>query len=528
MADYMARLSAAARTAVTRGDWQTVTTCVGTILERDNASAEGHFLRGLVEKAAGRDEEACEAFARAIQLDPERYDAAIELAYQYSSKRQNAAAAALLTDFESKLTNSPLYLNMAGSVYTQVGMPEHALRLYKKANELQPGVDLFQANLATSLMYLGRVDEATAIYKRLLERFPTHQRNHLTLASLQKATDRSHIDQMKDVLRKTQLPPEKNIFLYYAIGRELEDLEEWDEAFEYFKKAGDAVMTVANYDIEKDLCLIDTIMEVCNADWVLDESTDAPVDPSWKTPIFIVGLPRTGTTLTDRILASHSQVQSAGETHFMQMVLRRESGVESEEKITPEMIVAAAKLSMQTIGQGYMDMLAYRLGEEPYFIDKLPFNILYLGFITKAFPTAKIVIMKRNPMDSCFAMYKQVFTWAYKFSYSLENLGRFYVAYDGLLKHWQRVVGHRLIEIEYEALVADQDGETRKLLENLGLGFEEACLRFHEIDSATMTASSVQVRRKIHSHSVGRWKHYEEQLRPLRDYLENAGIQLRK
>jgi Tfp pilus assembly protein PilF len=524
MADSMARLSTAARTAVTRGDWQTVTACVDAILERDDASPEGHFLRGLVEKEAGREDEACEAFSRAIRLDPRRYDAAIELAYQYSSKRQNAAAAALVAEYEDKLSNSPLYLNMAGSVYSQVGMPEHAWPLYKRANELQPGVDLFQANLAICSMYLGKIDEATDMFKRLLERFPAHQQNHLTLANLQKATDRSHIDQMKDILRRTKLPPERNIFLYYAIGKELEDLEEWDEAFEFFKKAGDAVMSVADYHIEKDLRLIDTIIEVCNADWVLDETGDASVDPAWKTPIFIVGLPRTGTTLTDRILASHSQVQSAGETQFMQMVLRRESGVESEEKMTPEMIVAAAKLPTQTIGQGYMDMLGYRLGEEPYFVDKLPFNVLYLGFIAKAFPAARIVVMRRSPMDSCFAMYKQVFTWAYKFSYSLEGLGRFFVAYVRLLDHWRQVLGDRLIEIEYEALVSDQEGETRKLLEKLGLGFEDTCLNFHEIDSATMTASSVQVRRKIHSHSVNRWKHYEKQLQPLREYLEGAGI----
>lgn len=524
MDEQLNRLSALARTAVPRRDWATVDACAREILAMDDASPEGYFLAGLVAKAGDRPDEACDAFSKTLALDEGRYDAAIELAYQYSAARRNADAARLVAAHEERLVNSPLYLNMAGTVYSQVGMPEHALPLYSKACELQPEVDLFQANLAACSMYLGKIDEARAIFKRLLERFPTHQRNHLTLASLQRATDRTHIDQMKEVLRTTNLAPDKNIFLYYAIGRELEDLGEWDEAFEYFKKAGDAVVSVADYDIESDLRLIDTIIEVCDADWVLDGSTDATADLAWKSPIFIVGLPRTGTTLTDRILASHSQVQSAGETQFMQMVLRRESGIESEEKMTPEMIAAAAMLPMQTIGQGYMDMLSYRLGEEPFFVDKLPFNILYLGFIAKVFPTARIVCMRRNPMDSCFAMYKQVFTWAYKFSYSLEGLGRFYAAYASLLDHWQRILGDRLIEVEYEALVTDQEGQTRRLLERLGLGFEEACLNFHEIESATMTASSVQVRRKIHSHSVNRWKNYEKQLQPLREYLESAGI----
>ena len=171
-----------------------------------------------------------------------------------------------------------------------------------------------------------------------------------------------------------------------------------------------------------------------------------------------------------------------------------------------------------------MNMLDYRLGAEARFVDKLPFNVLYLGFIAKAFPDASIVLVERNPMDCCFAMYKQVFTWAYKFSYSLEGLASFYVAYHRLLAHWRRVLADRLMEIEYESLVTDQEGQTRALLEQLGLPFEEACLDFDKNRSATATASSVQVREKIHARSVGRWKNYERHLQPLKESLERAGI----
>lgn len=524
MNDYLRQVSAAARQAAYKRNWATVDLCAKDILKHDNASPEGHFLSGLVHKASNRPDAACTAFATALELDAERHDAAIELAYQFSAARRNGEAAALVQQYEEKLANSPLYLNMAGTVYNQVGMSEKAWPLFKKANELQPGVDLFQANLATSSMFLGKIDEAKQLFEELLRRFPNHQRNHLTYARLEKATDKTHIEQMKEVLRSTNLPADKNIFLYYALGKELEDLQEWDEAFEYFKMAGDAVTSVANYDIDTDIRLINRIIEVCNEDWLQDGNVTAPGDDWQKVPVFIVGLPRTGTTLTDRIIASHSQVQSVGETQFMQMVLRRESGIESEEKMTPEMIEACAKLDARVIGDGYMQMLSYRLGDEPLFVDKLPFNILYLGFIAKAFPEARIVRLKRNPMDSCFAMYKQVFTWAYKFSYTLEGLGRFYVAYDRLLDHWQSLLGDRVIDVEYEALVADQDGQTRILLERLGLDFEEACLSFDKNKTPSATASSIQVREKIHTRSVNRWKNYEEQLKPLRECLENAGI----
>lgn len=524
MNDYLLQVSAAARGAASRKEWATVGACAIEILKHDSANPEGYFLSGLVEKASNRRDRAVEAFAKVIELDEERYDAAIELANQYSAARRNGDAAAIVASYEHKLEKSPLYLNMAGTIYSQVGMTERSWPLFARANELQPGVDRIESNLGTCCVVLGKIEEAKRIYERLLERNPRHQQFHYKLALLEKASDTEHIDRMKEVLRDTNLAPDQNVFLYYGIGKELEDLEQWDEAFEYFKMAGDAVTSVANYDVDADLRLVDKMIGVCTTDWLQDSPPKVVTEPGSKQPIFIVGLPRTGTTLTDRIVSSHSQVQSVGETQFMQMVLRRESRIESDEKMTPEMVDAAAKLNIDQIGNGYLNMLSYRLGEEPMFVDKLPFNILYLGFIAKAFPNAKIICLKRNPMDSCFAMYKQLFTWAYKFSYFLEGLGRFYVAYDRLLNHWRETLGKRLIEVEYETLVSDQENQTRTLLERLGLDFEAACLNFEKSKSATTTASFVQVREKIHTRSVNRWKNYERQLQPLRERLENAGI----
>ncbi len=331
---------------------------------------------------------------------------------------------------------------------------------------------------------------------------------------------------MKAILSGTDDPPERNIPLYFAIAKELEDLEQWDEAFDYYRMAGDAVTQVAGYDVDKDIALIDKVIETCDASWFTGGEQDTRLDDSGKTPIFIVGLPRTGTTLTERIIASHSQAESLGETLFLQMVLRRDSGVASVENMNPEMIEAVARRDMGAIAKGYVDAVRYRLGDAPYFIEKLPFNFLYLGFIARAWPEARIVHLVRNPMDSCFSMYKQVFTWAYKFSYSLDSLGQYYVAHDRLARHWHDVLGDRLIEVKYEDLVADQQGQTRRLLERLGLDFEEACLQFDRNTTPSATASSVQVREKVHSGSVLRWKRFERQLQPLKDHLESAGIQV--
>jgi len=249
-------------------DWATVEACAKEILRQDKTSAEGYFLTGVVERVSRRTVMAIQAFEKALALDADRYDAAIELANQYSVARRNGEAATLIARYEEKLGNSPMYLDLAGTVYTEIGLSQKAWPLYKKANALQPGIDLFQANLATCGVYLGKIEEARVIYQALLKRFPGHRRNHYQLSRMGKARDAVHVEQMKQILRTNDDPPSKNIFMYYAIAKELEDLEQWEESFEYYKKAGDAVTTVANYDVVEDIKLIDKIIEVCNAEWL--------------------------------------------------------------------------------------------------------------------------------------------------------------------------------------------------------------------------------------------------------------------
>ncbi len=203
------QLSSAARRAVQAQDWRTVQACAAEILRRDAGSAEGHFLAGLAEKAAQRSAAAIEAFVRALAIDPGRYDAAIELADEYARSFRHAEARGLLEQHEARLGNSPRYLNLAGLTWSMLGLHERAWPLYHRANELQPGIPVFEANLAACSVYLGKVDEARALYLKLLERNPTHQRNHYHLSRLARARDATHLEQMKAVLQATRLPPRR-------------------------------------------------------------------------------------------------------------------------------------------------------------------------------------------------------------------------------------------------------------------------------------------------------------------------------
>jgi len=519
----ISRMSVVARQAAQRRDWATVGACANEILKQDESSPEGCFLSGLVEKAAGRARNASALFARTIGLDARRYDAAIELASQYLLLLRHRDALDLLQRYETHLGNSPLYLDMAASTYSRLGLHARAWPLYQKANQLQPEIELFQANLAACAVYLGKIDQAKLIYRHLLQLHPEHQKNHFELSRLERAKDAAHVEQMQAILSTGKKPPEKNIFLYYAIGKELEDLGRWQEAFDYYKLAGDTITRMAKYDVGADIALIDKIIEVCNGDWLAAAKAGIETGKQQKTPIFIVGLPRTGTTLTERIVASHSQVESADESFFLPIALQRISGVEDHKNMSPAIIEAAAKKDIRLIADAYLDAVDYRLGGKPLFIDKLPENFLYLGFIAKAFPAAHMIHLRRNPMDACFAMYKQSF---FKYAYTLENVGRYYVAYERLLRHWREVLKDRLIEVEYESLVADPEAQTRILLDKLGLEFEQACLDFDKNQSPSATASAVQVREKAHTRSVGRWKNFAVQLQGLKDYLEQAGIAL--
>lgn len=526
-------LSQQARAAVQSGNWRAVQSCATALVQKDPANPEGHFLAGLVARAASQPEAAASAFERALTADPGRYDAAVELAEAWRMLGRPAKALRLLDAQVGRLGNSPKYLDLAGTVYSQLGLHARAAPLFEAACRLQPGVERLQASLAECLVTLGRLGEAETLYRELLGRFPRHQRYHYQLANLRRARDDEHLEQMRSALEASGGPPARNIFLYYAIGKELEDLERWDEAFEHYRKGGDAAKGVSGYRVEPDLALIDAIIATCDRAWlgaaVLEPvAASGPVTPAIgpreSTPVFITGLPRTGTTLAERILASHSQVESAGESFYLPLALHQLAGRQLEMVPKPATIMAAARRPGGELAERYLAAVSGRLEGKALFIEKLPENFLYLGFIARAFPDARLVYLRRHPMDACFALYKQSY---FRFAYTLDDLARYYLAHDRLLRHWREVLGERLVELGYEDLVSDPEPQVRRWFGRLGLEFEPACLEFDRRGGAVATASAAQVREPIHTRSVGRWRKFERQLQPLRERLEAGGILVR-
>ena len=276
------------------------------------------------------------------------------------------------------------------------------------------------------------------------------------------------------------------------------------------------------YDVATDLGIIDRIREVYTAD-----RFDGHIEGfDNAAAIFVIGMPRTGTTLVERILGSHPDVCAAGELNEFGLELTRQvSALAAGRTLSRQDFVdLSTRVDFRALGQRYLERVRPYRDSRPVFIDKLPFNYLYAGLIHLALPRAKIVSVRRDPLDTCYAVYKQLFKDAYPFSYDLAELGRYYVAYDRLMRHWDTVMPGVVLTVHYEAVVADVRGQARRLLQHCGLGWDERCVRFHENAQASTTASALQVRQPLYDTSIGRWRRYAEQLEPLRLQLEAAGV----
>ena len=240
-----------------------------------------------------------------------------------------------------------------------------------------------------------------------------------------------------------------------------------------------------------------------------------------------MGTLRTGTTLVERILSSHPHVHSAGELQNFGLALKHASGVRTPLLFDVETIARSGHLHWEQLGEHYVSSTRPMTDCKPRFIDKLPHNFLYLGFIANALPNARIVCLRRNPLDTCLGNFREVFTPGSEFhNYSLDlmDAGRYYILFDRLMAHWKRIFPGRILELRYETLVETQEASTRQLLKHCDLPWNDACLRFENNESPATTASAVQVREPIHRKAIGRWKNYAAQLAPLRDLLASAGI----
>jgi tetratricopeptide (TPR) repeat protein len=400
-------------------------------------------------------------------------------------------------------------------------VPEAAYPLCRKSVARDPQNIAAQRRLALTCRLLGKFDEAVQA-ANIAIRADIHDYEMIGLRSVVRSAtpERNNIKQLRALLAagcRNELGAAR---VAYALAKECEELGRFDKAFGYLEAGAKFKRKTFNYDIATDLATFDILQKVFKAEAL------ATAGPGFDTeePIFILGLPRTGSTLVERIISSHSEVFAAGElNHFSTAMMGevRKLGTIADQQ---DLVRKSLQADMCAIGKTYLELTRPATGHTRHFIDKLPLNFVSLGVIGQALPKAKIIHVRRTPLDACYAIYKFLFNQAYPWSYNLAEIAQYYVAYRKLLNHWRQVLPGRMIEVAYEDVVEDLETEAKRLIAELGLEWEPGCLDFHENKAAAMTGSAAQVRRKIYSSSVGRWRDYENQLQPLADALVSTGI----
>jgi len=400
-----------------------------------------------------------------------------------------------------------------------LGANERANRLYRRAAEIAPREPRFAYNLACSERSLGRLAEAEDACNRAIASDPDHYPSYLLRSELraQSPTD-NHVEAMRQALARRPEEYRARLFLGYALGKELDDLERFDDAFSCFALAARARREQLDYDVVTDERKLQRIADVYDRTH-LARSAAADAHGDSALFVFIVGLPRSGTTLVERILTGLPGVRSNGETdNFSRALLGAATG-------DGDVFARAVRADPAAVAREY-SRLALSGPPAVRVVEKLPLNYLYLGAIHRALPAATILLVRRSPLDSCFAMFRTLFAAGYPFSYDLEELGRYYAAYERLIEHWRGLLGARLREIRYEELVRDPQTVGAAIAAGCGIGWDDAAVDIERNASASWTASAAQVRRPIYATSTGRWRHYRAHLERLITTLRVRGIAL--
>lgn len=513
------RLYRQAQEALQAGRFEEARETTERLLKDSPQFADGWFQLSLIYQQLGRFADSLQLIERALSLAPgvDRY-----LAQHCRSLLNLGRFTDAQTAADSAVTqglNDAWALDTVGVVYAILDEHPAALSLFQQASQQQPHNAQYLFNLASTEQICGSLKKAAGHFQAAIELQPNFARARWNLSGLSKATQsQNHIQQLQSQLSHAKQSSMDRCYHAYALGKELEDLGKYTEAFDHYQQGAKSRRETMPYSREDSESLISTILESF-AEPIQDET-----GYDCEEPIFIVGMPRTGTTLVERILSAHSDVYAAGELRHFAITVDRMTGGGMEVLLKPEQIKQSTTVDLEALGKAYIESTRPRTGHCRFFLDKLPLNFLYMSLIARALPKARFIHLVRNPMDTCWSNFKQLFAAVYPYSYDLEDTAHFYLLYRQLMEHWYRVLPGRILDIHYEQLVDNQASETRRLLSFCDLPWQDQCLDFHNNPNAVATASSVQVRQPLYRSSVGRWQAFRPQLKTVEGMLTAAGI----
>ena len=495
-----------ARRAFAGGDIATTERICAEVLAR--APDEGAAWALLTETALqrGRPDAAIVCANRAVALMPEDPIALILRAKCLFVSGEARGAFEAAEAAARIIGDAPEAQDALGAIFGLLGLHEKAKQLFLRAVAGRPDVPQYLFNLAATERMTGALKEAEAHSDAAIARDRHYGLAHYLRSDLRIQTaDRNHIEEMEALVREGRLTGPSEVLLRFALGKECEDLERHDRAFEHVEAGCVLQHRLLARDPAAEIGEIDGIIRAHSRRWL----DTAPVGYGSAAPVFVTGLPRTGTTLVERIIASHSAMHSVGETSAFAAEMRH------------AMVKSPTGSELAAIGERYVDAAAaLRVPPDTRFVDKTLDNYLYCGLIHAALPAAKIILVQRHPMDACWAIYKAHFRGKFPFSYDQIELADYYLAFRRLSQHWREVLPPDvLLEVNYEDIVKDQAAASRDIIRFIGLPWEDDVMRFHESPAPSATASAVQVRRPVYASSVGKWRRHAERLAPLRARL---------
>ncbi|HEX4299322.1 MAG TPA: sulfotransferase [Gammaproteobacteria bacterium] len=488
-------------------------------LELNPAYIGGHISLGLMYASRGDHPRALAEFARALALDPDSYHAWVSrgeslqqlarLPEAVEAYRRAAAAA----DGAEQLLGAALGLRDTGQL-------DEAELCHRQALQRAPYDAAAESNFGNLFAVRGDLAAAEEHYRRAIELKPDYAQAYFNLTDVKRLTPADPLwpGLMRLAERDATLPADEAIPLHFTLARTWEALKEPARSFSHLETGNRLKRAAISYDEPRQSRFFTDFARIFDADFVNGRALDS-ADPR---PVFIVGMPRSGTTLVEQILASHPQVHGAGEVHVLRNALREELPPDPGDYALPEMLAGLDRAAFVRVAGRYGTWLDTLAPGAARITNKLPGNMVFVGLVALLYPQAKIIHCSREPLDTCLSCYSKLFSTGHPFAYEQGELGRFYRMYDALMVHWRSALPGRMLELRYEELVEDLETQAQRLVAHLDLPWDEACLRFHESSRVVRTASLAQVRQPIYKDSMGRWKRYEKELAPLIAALKSS------
>jgi tetratricopeptide (TPR) repeat protein len=487
------------------------------ILQRDPKHVEALRFLALIAFQSEHFGQAEQLLKRAVDIAPDYLAGWIDLSRTQLERLDLPAAAASIERAALLNPRSAIVQVHVANVQARSGRHADAIGTYRHALSLKPDFTPAELGLGNTLKTVGRQAEAIEAYRRATVLRPAASEAWWSLSNLKTFRfDDAEIAEMERQLARDDLGDEQRVQFSFALAKSREDRGEYPRAFELYAAGNRARRALEHYDPVQTEVIHDRIRAVFDAEFLARHAGAGDPDPA---PIFVVGLPRSGSTLIEQILSSHSAVDATHELPEVGRLIQQIGRDRVDRLAYPEAVRAYDAGSWAALGRSYLERTRQYRGMAPRFVDKNPNNFPGIGLLALALPNARIVNARRHPLDACLSCYRQLFARGQPFTYDLAELGEYYLEYEKMMAHWRSVLPGRVLDVQYEDVVADLEGQSRRLLAHCGLPWEDACLRYWETERAIRTASSEQVRLPIYDSSLSQWRRYERELAPLIEIL---------